>query len=348
MHRRLSVAFLFLAGMAQAQHLAVVRATGQFDGDGTILYSVYVASRTEALAEVTISSALPAGTRYLENVDRPRDARYEGVADNVVVWTLPELAADSVVGPFTYRLKIDGTVPEVPAFPAAAVAYQRPLLEFVDAPAASTSLRVFAEAGSLSFDSRGTVDASGANAAIEIGETGVLLFVPAGAVNVRTTLTIRRLPLDDRRLPANAAGTWWCGLYQFDVEPANATLAENVVLGLTTRRALTPGLATSVFESPDLVNWQVTKGSDSRAIGFGAGGGGSVQCFQQFGMTFCSVSRGFGFGGGFGAFGVSDAQRQLGNVSGSSMSSVLGASVTAAQITDGTSNTIIAILIGRR
>ncbi len=336
--------------MLQAQNLAVVRTTGQFDGDGTILYSVYVASRTQALGELTISSALPPGTRYLENVDRPREARYEGVADNVVVWTLADLAADTVIGPFTYRLKMDGTVPEAPAWPAAAVAYQRPVPEFTDVPAASTALRAFAEAGSISFDARGTLDASGANAAIEIGETGVLLFVPAGAVNVRTTLTVRRLPLDDRQLPANAAGTWWCGLYQFSAEPANATLG-SIVLGLPTRRALTPGLEMSVFGSPDLVNWVAAKGTAERGIGFGLPGAGTVTCFQQFGQTFCRSTPGGQFGGGFGsfgAFGVSDAQRQLGNVSGASMATALGASVTAAQITDGSSNTIIAILIGRR
>lgn len=333
--------------MLQAQSLAVVKATGQFDGDGTVLYSVYVASRAQALGEVTISSQLPPGTRYLENVDRPRDSRYEGVADNVVVWTVTEVPADTVVGPFTYRLKMDGTVPEVPSSPAAAVAYQRPVPEFVDVPAAAASLRAFAEAGSISFDARGTLDANGENAAVAVGETGVLLFVPPGAVNVRTTLTIRRVALDDRQLPANAAGTWWCGLYQFSLEPANAILAEQMVLVLPTRRALTPGLETSVFASPDSLNWQMApKASAERAIGFGASGG-TVSCFPQFGQMFCRTSSGFGFGG-FGAFGVSDAQRQLGNVTGGAMSTALGTTVTASQITDGTSNTIIAILIGRR
>lgn len=138
------------AGLAQGTH-AVVRSIGQFDSDGTVFYSVYIATRSQVVEEVVISSALPPGTRFLENVDLPRGARYEGVADNVVAWTIPALAADTLLGPFTYRVRLDGTRREVPAAAAAAVAYQRPVAELVEFPAGTAALVPLADTGSITF-----------------------------------------------------------------------------------------------------------------------------------------------------------------------------------------------------
>lgn len=340
------------AGLAQGTH-AVVRSIGQFDSDGTVFYSVYIATRSQVIEEVVISSALPPGTRFLENVDLPRGARYEGVADNVVAWTIPALAADTLLGPFTYRVRLDGTRREVPAAAAAAVAYQRPVAELVEFPAGTAALVPLADTGSITFDARGTLSAQGENTAVAVGATGILIFVPAEAVARTTTLTFRRHPVEEGRVPSSAAGTWWCGLYEVTVDPApaNAVLfSKTVTYALPMRRPLTPGLIVSSFLSANGSDWQEEKPTAERGLGFG--GFGSGGCFTQFGFSTCG-GFGFGFGGfgagfGFGAFGVRDADRVAATVSGTTLGQ-FGLPPSAAQtITDGTSNTINAILVGRR
>lgn len=142
---------------------AVIRSVGQYEPSGTVLYSVYAASRTQPLGDVAISSLLPPGTRFLESVDLPRAARYEGVADNTIVWTIPEIAADTVAGPFTFRLKVDGARTTVPTALASTLIYQRPTPEVVQAPASTEVLAPLADSGSITFDQRGTLTSSGEN-----------------------------------------------------------------------------------------------------------------------------------------------------------------------------------------
>lgn len=351
----MNIVATFIAGVMCAAGLygqsAVIRSVGQFEPAGTVLYSVYVASRTQALGDVTISAALPPGTRFLENVDLPSGARYDGVADNVVFWTIPAVPEDSVVGPFTYRLKLDGSVSDVPATVASAVSMQQPRPELVEVAASSEKMPVLAESGSVTFDQRGTITATGENGPVAVGATGVLFFVPEGAVTGRTTVTFRRLSVENNTLPASAKDTWWCGLYQTTVEPASTTFAKAVSFVLPTRRPITPGLVVSAVTTTDLKEWQAS--ATERGIGFGGGGfgggfGGGGFCssgFQQFGCSF--GGGGFGFGG-FGGFGISNADKTASTINAASLTQNLGQAVTAAGITDGTSNTIIAILIGRR
>ncbi|MBL8222685.1 MAG: hypothetical protein JNL62_25830, partial [Bryobacterales bacterium] len=302
---------------------AVIRSVGQYEPSGTVLYSVYVASKTEALAEVTISSAIPAGTRFLENVDLPRGARYDGVADNVVFWTIPAVAADTLVGPFTYRLKLDGSVSDVPATAASAVSVQRPRPELIEVAASGDKMPVLADEGSVTFDQRGTLTASGENGPVAVGNTGVLFFVPDGAVTGRTTVTFRRLSVENNTLPASAADTWWCGLYQTTVEPAGTAFTKAVSFVLSTRRPITPGLKVTGVTTADLKEWQAS--GTERGIGFGFGGfGGGFggNCFSGFGQFGCGFGGGFGGGfgfGGFGGFGISNTDKTAAAINSTSL-----------------------------
>lgn len=341
------------AGLMAASGLygqsAVIRSIGVYEPAGTVLYSVYVASQQQPLGDVLVSSALPAGTRFLENVDMPKGATYEGVGTDNIAWSIPSIAEDTVSGPYTFRVKLDGTRPAVPAFAAAAVAFQRPSARVVETAASAEQLTPLADSGSVSFDQRGTLTANGENGPVAVGATGILLFVPEGAVAARTTVTFRRVALEDAKLP-NGDSTWWCGLYQATMEPQVA-LQKQIAVVLPARRPITPGLTVNNVVSTDLVNW-TDSGKPGvameRNIGFAAMGGfGS--CFSGFGGFGCTGGFGGGFGfGGFGGFGISSSDKTVSTISGSSLSTQLGQQVTAAGITDGTSNTIIAILIGRR
>ncbi|MFN7937089.1 MAG: hypothetical protein U0R19_27445 [Bryobacteraceae bacterium] len=312
----------------QTDGRVAVRSTGQFDAEGNALYSVYVASGQEDLEELTVSAALPAGTRYLESVHKPQSGVYDGVKDNIVSWRVSRLERDTLLGPFVFRAKLDGTTAEAPETVQAAVAYQRPVAALVESEAPSGRLTVLAETGSITFDARGTLDASGANAPVFVGGTGVALFVPEGAVSQRVTVTMRRLPVDESKLPKTTPATWWCSQYVATTEP-RVTFTKEVSFALPSRRALTPGIPVSVFSSDDGTNWTATGGDaktvTERGIAFGAAGqNASLTCITQFGFTTCRVSNTVGFGfGGFGAFGYVEQDNLISKVTGNALNTVM-------------------------
>jgi hypothetical protein len=218
------------------------------------------------------------------------------------------------------------------------------------------AITVLESTGSHIFDQRGTLNEKGENAPVLVGKTGVYLFVPEGAVRSQTTVTVERQTIDNDRLPKTEEPLWWCGLYKVSLSPAEKP-AKEFGFAFPTRRSVTPGLpVTAVFNTDN--SW-VKTAADNRAIGFGGGGfGGGFggQCFPQFGGMVCGGGFGGGFGGGgFGGgfnqfgFGVSVADRARATVTAEQLSNAFGVPTTPiSAITDGTSNTIIAILIGRR
>jgi hypothetical protein len=339
----------FAAGvvLGQAADRAAVRTTGQFEPDGNVVYSVYLASGQEDLEKITITAALPPGTRYLELVNKPLDATYEGVRSDVVWWKVAKLERDTLLGPFTFRVKLDGSVSEVPATIQAAVTYESPTQELLESPPPEGILVPLASRGTIVFDQRGTLDADGNNGPVPVGDTGVVLFIPEGAVAERVAVTFRRLSVAENKLPATDPPTWWCSLYEITSEP-QISFAKSISVALPSRRALTPGIQTSVFGTSDLENWRQAsvpssvKSTGERSIGFGAGGfnqfGGG--CVSQFGFSTCGFGGGFGFGG-FGAFGYVEQD----NIRAKTTGSILGTSALGTLLSP---PNIIAILIGAR
>ena len=343
--------------------LAVVRTSGQYDADGTVLYSVYVATGAETLTEVAIGETVPLGTRFIESVDVPAGVIFEGVRDNSVVWRLKEIAADRLVGPFTFRAKPDGAGIVI-AEPSAAVSYLKPVTGLVEYPGKNTPLVAFEAKGTVIFDQRGTLNDKGENVPVLIGKSGVLFFAPEGAVRVPTTLTVERQPIDDELLPKSGEPLWWCGLHKISLSPQTPA-TKPFSFAFPTRRQITPGLTVSVAGNED-GSWAKSTGTGTgtgtgqRPTGFGGGGfgGGGFGCQSvPFGFNTCGgQSGGGGFGGQFGGggfgqfgFGVLSADRLVSTVNSAQLSTALGTPATPiSAITDGISNTIIAILIGRR
>lgn len=192
------------------------------------------------------------------------------------------------------------------------------------------------------------MNANGQNAPVGVGDTGIVLFIPEGAVSERVTVTFNRLNVADQKLPETDPATWWCSLYQITSEP-QVRFTKSISAAFPARRALTLGVPTSLFTTNDLENWQIASGKNAgeRPIGFGAGGfggGGFSQfgggCISQFGFTTCGFGGGFGFGG-FGAFGYVEQDNLRAKTSGIS----LGSSAVSALASP---PSIIAILIGAR
>ncbi len=342
------------AGLAfgQAGNRAAVLTTGQFEPDGNVVYNVYVAAGQEDLEQLTISAALPAGVRFLESVHSPLEGRYDGVKSDTISWKAEKLERDTLLGPLSFRVKLDGTAVDLPATIRAAVSYARPVAELVESPAPSGKLAPLAQRGSVTFDQRGTLDATGKNTAVTVGDTGVVLYIPEGAVSERVTITFNRLNVADHNLPFLDPAYWWCSLYQISVEP-QMRFSKEIAIAYPSRRGLTPGTPTSMFVSEDLVNWSqpagppaaIAKADSTRSLGFGQQAQNvNIVCVSQFGFTTCRVipTGGLASGfGGFGAFGYVEQDNLRGKVTSTSLGTTAIQTVTNPP-------SIIAILIGAR
>ncbi len=316
-----------LLGLAQSPRI-VIRSTGQYSPDGTATYGVFLASGSDVLESLTVTSAVPAGARFLEAVHTPQDGAFEGVRDNIAYWRVARLDPDTLLGPFVIRVKPDGSGTPLPQTMQAAVHVQSPSPELVESPAAGGRLVPLSPSGSIAVDTRGTLDAQGVNTAVEIGSTGVFLFVPEGAVSQRVVLSIRRLAVEDGNLPSTEPATWWCGIYEMTSEPRVA-FTKPVSIALTARRPVAQGVPIRMFTSGDLRLWQPTAQSlkiDERGIGLGGGGGfgggfgfGSGGCNPvPLGGIGCGFGGGFGFGG-FGAFGYVEQDNLRSKVTGAQL-----------------------------
>jgi hypothetical protein len=346
---------------------SVVRTSGQYAEDGTILYAVYVASRTEKLERVVVQCNLPPGVRFLENVSLPAGAVFEGIKADVAGWTMDSIAPDTLAGPFLFRTKADGSVKEICERPFAAVHYDKPVEEWVEGPQAEGVLVKLESEGVLQFDQRGTRNARGENVPLEAGRSGVIVFAKPGAGDRLVTLRFKRHPVDDAKMPATAAAsTWWCALYEVSVEP-QVEIKESMLIQYPNRRPLPYGLLMRSFASKDLTEWtpaspapESSSKNPHREFGFPGPLNSAFTSCTSFGIiSSCNVGFGsvggiafgsFGSGfGGFGALGINQSDRLQASATGSQLSATFQQPLSAAQtlITDGTSN-IIAILIGRR
>lgn len=348
---------LSLSLLAQDDGLAIVRSVGLYDQDGSVLYSAYVATtRNAKLGGAAIGSTVPLGARFIEAVDAPAGAVFEGVRDNVAVWSMAEIGEDRLVGPFTFRVKADGAAPLVAEQPVA-LSFQSPSATLITYNGTERLLAQLEDAGSVTFDQRGTIDASGKNGPVAVGKTGIILLVREGAVRTQTTITFERRRVVNANLPADAEDTWWCAQYQISISPQeNAPSGAAISFVLPTRRALPAGLKVSTFAHVNGNEWKkFASTSPQPEFGFNGGFGCATIGFNNIvcggGSNCIGLNCGFNSGFGFG-FGVSNTQRLGGSVTSSQISSTTTSTTTTSNlinsISDGTSNTIIAILIGFR
>ena len=280
---------------AQFGTRAVLRTTGQYDRDGSALYSVFVAAGNDDLGNLNIAVALPPGSRFIEQVHAPLGAVYEGVQKDAIFYAVPDLEKGSLLGPFVFRVRPDGTGLELPASLYSVVAFQRPVQDQAVSPAPEGKLVRYADRGVITLDRRGTIDASGAVGPVTVGDTGVVLLIPEGALEQEVRITVTRVPFETLQLPATDPPLWWCAAYDIRMEPQVA-FQKQVAIGLPTRRPVTPALEVVAFGAPE-----APLKSGARAFGLGSVNG-NVVCVSQFGQTACTIQPRFGFGG-FGGFG---------------------------------------------
>lgn len=228
---------LMVRGQEAAPEPLIVASNGVLDTDGTALYSVLVASGQDDLSDLTITAPVPEGAAFIEPIWKPESAEFVGESAGIMTWALPELPAETVAGPFTFRVAFADESAEMPLnIPAtASTGFLTAIAPLVDHPPFpyTTGLMQFAESASITFDSDGT------EVALPIGETNMWIYVPEGAVNQPTTLTFTRLPIEGMNLPEELY--WWCTLVRVTIDPV-VTFEKHITLALPTRRTLTPGM----------------------------------------------------------------------------------------------------------
>ncbi len=233
----------------------VVRSVGLLDVDGSVLYSVLLASGPDALSQLTIMSVVPDHSTLVEVVSAPPDA----VAQNdgtSVTWQVDKLDADIILGPFTYRVTLDDQTAEAQLNVPATVSWEQPTAGSAEAALETGVLKPLAEIGTITIDAKGTLNEKGENDVVIVGDTGIQLYVPAGAISQETTLTFTRQKIDEKSTPSDVVDYWWCASVSITSDPV-VQFSLPISLLLPTSRTLTPGMNANFFIRGADDQWQM-------------------------------------------------------------------------------------------
>lgn len=224
--------------------------TGVLGDEGEVYYSVILGSGPNALIDLTVTATLPAGATFVEVFWTPEAATFVGETDGVVSWTLPELAADTVIGPFTVTVTFDEAEANIPTNIPAFVTHADGTLELL---AVEGILEPFETSGVLDIEEVGT----GVELA-KVGDTNIFVFAPPNAFDRPVSLHFELLPAaDPTNVPSEIEGYWWCTSVQITIEPAEAVSLLPIQILLPNRRTLTPGMSLSDFAKRLDSEWQV-------------------------------------------------------------------------------------------
>src|SRR5262245_14266260 len=143
-----------LRGLAADAPPLLVRSVALLDADGTALYSVLLASGSEPLGKLTINASVPASAELVEVVTAPPGATSKA-EPRTVSWEIEKIDKDTILGPFTYRVRLTKPDAAVPLSAAASVNWTQPTAGKVDATLSAGTLDKFAEVGKITVDVNG-------------------------------------------------------------------------------------------------------------------------------------------------------------------------------------------------
>ncbi len=233
--------------------------TGVLGEGGEVYYSVILGSGPNALTDLTVTATLPAGATFVEVFWTPEAATFVGEDAGTVSWTLPELAADTVIGPFTVTVTFEEAEANIPANIPAFVTHADGTLELL---AVEGILEPLETSGVLDIEEVGT----GVELA-KVGDTNIFVFAPPNAFDRPVSLHFELLPAGDpTNVPSEIEGYWWCTSVQITVEPAEAVSLLPIQIFLPNRRTLTPGMPLSDFARRLDSEWQVFGLADNMSL----------------------------------------------------------------------------------
>jgi hypothetical protein len=161
----LTLVFPVFAQEAVTVLALTVGSLGLFDDDGSVLYSVLLQSGVDELGDLTISSQLPENATFMDMFWTPESASFVGEAEGSVTWTLGSLPANTIIGPFTYRVTFEDAE-TIPSRAPAAVTWSsgEASTEMDD-----SELQALAPSGGI------IVDEAGTDGLVAVEDTGVYL-----------------------------------------------------------------------------------------------------------------------------------------------------------------------------
>ncbi len=245
----------------QAALPVIIRNQGTFDTDGSVLYSVLLATSTNSLGKVTVSGDVPSNAGSVEAVLAPPGAIFAVKPGNpqTATWQLDSAAANSILGPFTYRVRLT-TPGQFPRSPFASVSWSAPVSGVADTqPEQQILAKPASDSGMIRITKAGTVNAEGQLAAVPVGTSGIMISVPPGAVLQPVTLHITSLKVDNTTIPEDVKNTWWCAAVSISSSDAAAKFIKPILLQVPTKQTLTPGINSQVYlQAAGQNSWQLS------------------------------------------------------------------------------------------
>jgi hypothetical protein len=228
---------------AQAAVPTQIYSIGIAQADGTVLYSILFYSGPDALSKLTITSTVPQDSTLAEVVIAPSSARLaaDSATKTTLKWEIEKVEARTVLGPFMYRIKFAAAAKQTPPNVPAQASWQVPGAGTVEAKVLQGALKPLAETGKITFDAKGTINDKGEPIAVQVGETGIWIYVPKDVVAQSVELTFTRIGIDADSVPKEIKDIWWCALVKIEANPA-VKLAKPMLIGLPTRQILTTGM----------------------------------------------------------------------------------------------------------
>ncbi len=273
---------------------------GTLQDDGTVLYSLLYYSGSTARTELTLSGTIPESATFVEAVIAPAGATFNAAATAEPSWSIPTVAAETVLGPFTYRVQFNGG--DAPFMLPGQISWVGPQNGTLEALVGEGSLQPLAETGQIRLDAEGTRNDAGELSPVPVGDTGIWIFAPEDAAATPVTLTFTRLPVTPETVPPDMADTWWCAMVMITADTP-VTFSQPILLGLPTRQVLTVGIPVQVVgRASENEAWQ----SLAAAEGMRMAGGGNLAPLMLTSSTPGMI-----------AVGVSSTDRTNGSVSAS-------------------------------
>lgn len=240
-------------GQESSQIPAQIYNIGALQEDNSVLYSILFYSGPENLEKLTISGAVPDNATLDKIIIAPASA--QAASDSSLKWTFDKVAAHTVLGPFTYQVKLKSADKPAPSGVPAQASWLAPVGGSVNAKLVDEALKPLDKVGKITVDPKGTVNDKGEPSPIQIANTGIWVFAPGGSVSQPTELTFTRMTIDDSALPADVKDTWWCVLIGIEASPKVA-LSNPILVGLPTRQVLTAGISAQAFIRNGNEKWQ--------------------------------------------------------------------------------------------
>lgn len=252
---------------------------GTRQDDGTVLYSLLYYSGPTARTELTISGDIPEAATFVEAVIAPAGATFNAAAATEASWLIPSVAAETVLGPFTYRVQFSEGDP--PFMLSGRISWVGPQTGSLKAQVAEGTLQPLAETGQIRLDTAGTRNREGDLSPVPVGETGIWIYAPEDAAATPVTLTFTRLPVTPETVPPDMSDTWWCAMVMITADTP-VTFNQPVLLGLPTRQVLTLGIPVQVVGRADAnAAWQPLAAAEGMRIA----GGGNLAPLMLTGST---------------------------------------------------------------